>query len=933
MSPNRSTNRLSTLSLAIATTVATCAALAGAAGQAEPMSPAQTLARFQAEHQNSPIALNANGDITRVYGRAFSNGQSGEISAQRFVAQNAGIWGVSLDELVAEGPFADKHHTQPIGYLPDTDTYKFTGYYYAQTKNGIPVFQSKLVLLVRNEEDNPLVLASAQLHDLRNFQVDNQLAAAPVNQARIVDAAKKTFNTVLVDLVDTSRTIYAGTDSNPHQPTLSDISTITVDGFEKYLIVTDAATGAIIYQESLIHTIDVTGNVSALASEGPGADICATEVAQPLPWLFVNGNNGVTTMTDANGDFTLANPGVTPVTVDATLTGQWFSVSDFLGSVTSDSATVTPPGPADLFMNPNNNSENIRAQVNAYLEANRVRDLAIAANPAYPTLQATQFPVSVNRTDGFCPGNAWYDSTGGGSINFCLSGPSNPNTAWTSVIYHEYGHHLVGAGGSGQGQYGEGMGDVMSTIILDDPRLGLGFFNNCNTSLRNAEVGQQYPCNDAIHICGQIISGCVWDTRNELINSEPATYSEILSFLAINSILIHSGSEINPSITIDWLTLDDDDSDIGNGTPHYGEIAIGFAAHNMDAPPLNVLAISFPDSQPEFVSPNGTTSVTVQIDPISGTLDTSTPTLMVDSGSGFVAVAMSQLTGNQFSANFPSADCGSGVAYYVTADTTTGVTQTSPSDAPAASFSTTAAFGAPSIVFADDAETDMGWSVSGNATDGQWNRGVPVSCNRGDPGSDFDGSGKAYLTDNSTNGGDCNSDVDGGSTILTSPIMDASNGAVSISYARWYDNSFGADPGNDVFVVQVSDDGGSSWVNLETVGPTGPEASGGWVTKQFSLDSIPGFVPSNQFRIRFNASDLADGSVIEAGIDAVQLLSFDCNPCVADLNGDGELNFFDVSAFLSAFGAGDLSVDLNGDGSLDFFDVSAFLSAFSAGCP
>jgi len=897
------------------------------------MSPAQTLSRFQSEHQNSPIALNANGDITRVYGRAFSHGQTGEISAQRFVAQNAGIWGVSLDELVAEGPFADKHHTQPIGYLPDTDTYKFTGYYYAQTKNGIPVFQSKLVLLVRNEENNPLVLASAQLHDLRNFQVDNQLAAAPVNQARIIDAAKKTFNTVLVDLIDTSRTIYAGTDSNPHQPTLSDVSTITVDGFEKYLIVSDAATGEIIYQETLIHTIDVTGNVSALASEGPGADICADEVAQPLPWLFVNGSNGITTMTDANGDFTLANPGVTPVTVDATLTGQWFEVSDFLGSVTSDSTTVTPPGPADLFMNPNNNSENIRAQVNAYIEANRVRDLAVAANPAYPTLQATQFPVSVNRTDGFCPGNAWYDSTGGGSINFCLSGPSNPNTAWTSVVYHEYGHHLVNAGGSGQGQYGEGMGDVMSTIILDDPRLGLGFFNNCNTSLRNAEVGQQYPCNDAIHICGQIISGCVWDTRNELINSEPATYTEILSFLAINSILVHSGSEINPSITIDWLTLDDDDSDIGNGTPHYAEIAAGFGAHNMDAPPLNVLAISFPDSQPEFVSPNGTTSVTVQIDPISGTVDPSTPTLMVDSGSGFVAVAMSQLTGNQFSATFPSADCGSQVAYYVTADTTTGVTQTSPSDAPTASFSTTAAFGAPSIVFADDAETDMGWSVSGNATDGQWNRGVPVSCVRGDPGSDFDGSGQAYLTDNSTNGGDCNSDVDGGSTILTSPIMDASNGAVSISYARWYDNSFGADPGNDVFVVQVSDDGGSSWVNLETVGPTGPEASGGWVTKQFSLDSIPGFVPSNQFRIRFNASDLADGSVIEAGIDAVQLLSFDCNPCVADLNGDGELNFFDVSAFLSAFGAGDLSVDLNGDGSLDFFDVSAFLSAFSAGCP
>lgn len=55
--------------------------------------------------------------------------------------------------------------------------------------------------------------------------------------------------------------------------------------------------------------------------------------------------------------------------------------------------------------------------------------------------------------------------------------------------------------------------------------------------------------------------------------------------------------------------------------------------------------------------------------------------------------------------------------------------------------------------------------------------------------------------------------------------------------------------------------------------------------------------------------------------------------CIADITGDGLLNFFDVSAFLSAFSSGDLSVDLNDDGMLNFFDVSAFLSAFSAGCP
>ena len=54
--------------------------------------------------------------------------------------------------------------------------------------------------------------------------------------------------------------------------------------------------------------------------------------------------------------------------------------------------------------------------------------------------------------------------------------------------------------------------------------------------------------------------------------------------------------------------------------------------------------------------------------------------------------------------------------------------------------------------------------------------------------------------------------------------------------------------------------------------------------------------------------------------------------CVADMTGDGALDFFDVSAFLSAFSAGEACGDFNGDGGFDFFDVSAFLGAFSAGC-
>ncbi len=54
--------------------------------------------------------------------------------------------------------------------------------------------------------------------------------------------------------------------------------------------------------------------------------------------------------------------------------------------------------------------------------------------------------------------------------------------------------------------------------------------------------------------------------------------------------------------------------------------------------------------------------------------------------------------------------------------------------------------------------------------------------------------------------------------------------------------------------------------------------------------------------------------------------------CAADLTGDGVLDFFDISAFLTAFAVQDLAADFTGDGAWDFFDISAFLTAFSAGC-
>jgi hypothetical protein len=914
--------------LAAATLAASATEIVFHAGTATP-ARARAMSDFVSANSSSRFATHQDGRIGRVYGRAFSHGATAAQAVDSFLAQHSDMWGVDVADLIPEGPFEDRRHTQQVMYQPEFDAYKFTATYFTQTREGLPVYGSKLMLLTRNEANNPLVLASSQLFDLSNFHPQPQVARAAANHDNLLRIANDQFDGD-IQIWSTDRVIYAGTEIDPHDPVVADVTILDVDGYEKIEMITDAATGKIILADSIICTIDATGNVSGFASDGPAADICEQEVSMPLPYLNVSLQGGGSAITDVDGNYTIANGGSGNVTINADLDGQWFNINNFLGSGTVESITADPSNPINILFNSLNNSEQVRSEINVYVESNRIRDWVLEANPSYPLVDGTEMEVFVNRTDGFCPGNAWYDPSID-TTNYCLSGSSNPNTGWSSVVHHEYGHHLVSAGGSGQGQYGEGTGDVMSVIILDNPYIGIGFFGSCGSSLRSANQGLNYPCS-GVHACAPLYSGCVWDTRQLLAVTEPVEYRRLLMSWAVNSIFLHSGETITPQMTIDYLTLDDDDSDIGNGTPHYFEIDGGFSVHNMDAPELTLVDIS-PVGLPDFANPNGGTTVVAEFTDVAGSLDPSTPALMVDTGSGFTAYPMTQTDAGTFEADLPGSDCGSEVRYYITADTTSGLPQSSPATAPAAYYSVLSAFEAPLVAFEDNMETNQGWSVSGTATGsgaGQWERAVPTgNGERADPPSDFDGSGRAYITGNGGPGS--NTDVDDGETTLTSPIMDAT-GASIISYARWFNNS-GNTAVDDRFFVEISDNAGSTWSPLETIAINDPESNGGWFVKQFELAAVAGFTPNDQFRIRFTAEDNGSGSIVEAGIDAVKLQVVNCEVCPADLTGDGTLDFFDVSAFLAAYSANDAAADFNADGQFNFFDVSAFLAAYGAGCP
>ena len=230
----------------------------------------------------------------------------------------------------------------------------------------------------------------------------------------------------------------------------------------------------------------------------------------------------------------------------------------------------------------------------------------------------------------------------------------------------------------------------------------------------------------------------------------------------------------------------------------------------------------------------------------------------------------------------------------------------------------------------DNAETNIGWTVSGDAIEGVWERGVPQNNGRDDPPADFDGSGQAWLTGQEPF--DDNSDVDGGETILTSPVFDYSSGG-TISYAYWAEDSVNPIGSEDGFFAEYSTNGGATWIRIRDY-----STAFGWRTDTIDVDTEIGTPETLQ--IRFIARDDEPGDVLEAGVDAFEFSRVECEdvetPCnAADIAEPfGALDGADVNAFIGAFGSGGSAADIAEPfGTVDGADVNAFIGAFGAGCP
>jgi choice-of-anchor B domain-containing protein len=299
------------------------------------------------------------------------------------------------------------------------------------------------------------------------------------------------------------------------------------------------------------------------------------------------------------------------------------------------------------------------------------------------------------------------------------------------------------------------------------------------------------------------------------------------------------------------------------------------------------LQFAFPGGEPELVDPFDAAIEFTVTEDLPGNLVPSSVRIHTSTGGAFVSRRAWPVSGDLYRAEIPGLPCGREVDFYVSARSVSGITWTHPPAAPTQAFRILPAYD-ETVGTTDDMEVDLGWSVNlaadlaglgSVASTGTWVRVDPIGTGA-QPEDDrtLDPGSRCWVTGQGSPGGALGeADVDGGTSSLRSPLLDASALVdPHLSYWRWYSNATGVAAGTDTMSVHVSSDGGSTWVLAKTIGPTGPDTLGGWIRDDIRLADF--VVPSSTLRVRFLVSDLGSGSIVEAAIDDLRLVEYDCAP-------------------------------------------------------
>ena len=360
----------------------------------------------------------------------------------------------------------------------------------------------------------------------------------------------------------------------------------------------------------------VVGGVYPVSNDGVPPD--GTEQAGwPMPFETITTPGGTMT-TDAGGNLASCVDG----TITSDLRGQYMYMNDTCGA-----ASLSGTGNLDFGVSAGTDcttpgvggAGNTHSSRSGYFELNQMKAMARGQLPGNEWLQG-QLTANMNLNQ-TC--NAFWD---GINVNFFKSGGGCRNTGEIAAVFdHEWGHGLDDNDASPGSNPGETTADVYASLRLDTSCIGRGFTSsNCSgygnaclacTGVRDIDWDQRAlhapttvtwtdvncgsggggPCGGEVHCEGYIAGETIWDLWNRDLVAAPYNYSldrarEVatqLSFRGIGSVTNWfactqgSGGCGATSGYKQYLTADDDNGNLNDGTPHMAAIFAAFNRHGI----------------------------------------------------------------------------------------------------------------------------------------------------------------------------------------------------------------------------------------------------------------------------------------------------------------------------------------------------------------
>jgi len=641
-------------------------------------------------------------------------------------------------------------------------------------------------------------------------------------------------------------------------------------------------------------------------------------VNRGLPYLRVE-IDGDDYYTDANGFLTvntITEP--TPATID--LIGRYARVSQGTGATNIESIDITL-NPGLNLIEFDEESGAMPSEVSAYYWQNIVHDHMKFYFPTFTDLDFDQL-IRVERTDGSC--NAFYDGT---STNFYQDGGGCPSTGlFNDVVMHEYGHginydlylDLGDPGGMNNGAMHEGYADLWGMTVTDNPILGQGFLGGAGTNVRRYDLEPKvYPADlvGEVHADGEIIAGAWWDV-NENFGADLISMTEL--WMETHNATIDGADgnegEIFRDVLLEALIADDDNADLGDGTPNDDIITDAFCEHGI------TLIGNIGLDHTEFTTP-----VEVDVPLVVETdLEVDYPEYIGSAslfyrttGAGaYTETIMTEIVGTTYQGTIPAQAQGTIIEYYFKIEDTNGcggvVLPINADLAVEPNLPYFALVGFELIEF-EDFDNEFGsWEVdpfgTDNAATGAWDINTPISST--------DGTGYMVQTesDHTTGAGNLcaftgnagefdgvgTNDVDNGFTTLRSPFFDVTDYTDPVfTYYRKYSNASptSANPGNDVWQVYITDNG-SDWTRVERTHTEDNDWRRNTVRVldyvDLTADVAMTFIAQDSFIVD---AELSGGSLVEAAID--DLFLYDWEDVIIDTTEDTTQNAIEEELIIS----------------------------------